>query len=126
MGAPDARPNVIADRCVWRKTAESYGGSPLRTGQHPAAGAITRLALDFGGFRRRNACAPREPGRRASGRARIIETRERWARASDDLGDDAEEEQVDMKALAKNVDLKEMVKVLQVGVLRGPRGSKLG
>ncbi|EPT03672.1 hypothetical protein FOMPIDRAFT_1028529 [Fomitopsis schrenkii] len=32
---------------------------------------------------------------------------------ADDLGDDAEEEQVDMKALAKNVDLNEMVKVLQ-------------
>lgn len=32
----------------------------------------------------------------------------------DDLGEDAEEEQVDMKALAKNVDLKEMIKVLQV------------
>ncbi|CCL99417.1 uncharacterized protein FIBRA_01435 [Fibroporia radiculosa] len=31
----------------------------------------------------------------------------------DDLGEDAEEEQVDMKALAKNVDLKEMVKVLK-------------
>ncbi|KZT72468.1 HSP90-domain-containing protein [Daedalea quercina L-15889] len=32
---------------------------------------------------------------------------------ADDLGDDAEEEQVDMKALAKNVDLNEMVKVLK-------------
>lgn len=32
----------------------------------------------------------------------------------DDLGEDADEEQVDMKALAKNVDLKEMVKVLKV------------
>ncbi|PCH41166.1 hypothetical protein WOLCODRAFT_71349 [Wolfiporia cocos MD-104 SS10] len=31
----------------------------------------------------------------------------------DDLGEDAEEEQVDMKALAQNVDLKEMVKVLK-------------
>ncbi|KAH9938277.1 uncharacterized protein B0H18DRAFT_966380 [Fomitopsis serialis] len=31
----------------------------------------------------------------------------------DDLGEDAEEEQVDMKALAKNVDLNEMVKVLK-------------
>ena len=37
---------------------------------------------------------------------------------ADDLGDDAEEEQVDMKALAKNVDLQEMVKVLQVGAAR--------
>lgn len=45
---------------------------------------------------------------------------------ADDLGDDAEEEQVDMKALAKNVDLNEMVKVLQVGVRRGRRGSKHG
>ena len=33
----------------------------------------------------------------------------------DDIGDDAEEEQVDMKALAKSVDLKEMIKVLKVG-----------
>ena len=44
---------------------------------------------------------------------------------ADDLGDDAEEEQVDMKALAKNVDLKEMVKVLQVSADCGPRGSKV-
>ncbi|KAJ8455308.1 hypothetical protein ONZ51_g12521 [Trametes cubensis] len=32
---------------------------------------------------------------------------------NEDLGDDEEEEQVDMKALAKNVDLKEMIKVLK-------------
>ncbi|EMD40829.1 hypothetical protein CERSUDRAFT_91575 [Gelatoporia subvermispora B] len=32
---------------------------------------------------------------------------------ADDIGDDAEEEQVDMKALAKTVDLKEMTRVLQ-------------
>ena len=32
----------------------------------------------------------------------------------DDIGDDGEEEQVDMKALAKSVDLKEMIKVLKV------------
>ncbi|KZT12575.1 uncharacterized protein LAESUDRAFT_639872 [Laetiporus sulphureus 93-53] len=32
---------------------------------------------------------------------------------ADDLGDNAEEEQVDMKALAKNVDLNEIVKVLK-------------
>ncbi|OCH90979.1 hypothetical protein OBBRIDRAFT_729724 [Obba rivulosa] len=32
---------------------------------------------------------------------------------ADDLGDDVEEEQVDMKALAKTVDLKEMIRVLQ-------------
>ncbi len=33
----------------------------------------------------------------------------------DDIGDDVEEEQVDMKALAKSVDLKEIIKVLKVG-----------
>lgn len=33
----------------------------------------------------------------------------------DDIGDDGDEEQVDMKALAKTVDLKEIVKVLKVG-----------
>ncbi len=32
----------------------------------------------------------------------------------DDIGDDGEEEQVDMKALAKSVDLKEVIKVLKV------------
>ncbi|KAI9001432.1 hypothetical protein BD414DRAFT_452913 [Trametes punicea] len=32
---------------------------------------------------------------------------------NEDLGDDEDEEQVDMKALAKNVDLKEMIKVLK-------------
>ena len=32
----------------------------------------------------------------------------------DDIGDDGEDEQVDMKALAKSVDLKEIVKVLKV------------
>ena len=31
----------------------------------------------------------------------------------DDIGDDGEDEQVDMKALAKSVDLKEIVKVLK-------------
>ena len=33
----------------------------------------------------------------------------------DDIGEDTEEDQVDMKALAKSVDLKEMIKVLKVG-----------
>lgn len=41
----------------------------------------------------------------------------------DDLEDDAEEGQVDMKALAKNVDLKEIVKVLKVSC--DSNGSRL-